>query len=304
MNEIHKWLLKKARAMPDFYYRNQSCSNLSLRRSLEICPESCSWVCPWRGFLTVLPPPGDGLSSVPLRPRKTHQASPGTGSVLTWRREGSLVTFCFTVQLSAYHSANYDCPLGNGDVCPVETSWDHIWILKRRCFLLCEVRPSSLLALCRPETLNSISTPPCAPASTEPLGPDPSCSCPGPDVSAQDIKKDSCSGLSQDQVNHPLGGARRPCSLQSSQPILSSLAENLACQVVLGAVLSLTSPLIISASSGALVCTAPTFLPKCFLVIMVDLPATLNNPGAVCCLCPSKNGSKNLASCKFMIPNT
>lgn len=81
-----------------------------------------------------------------------------------------------------------------------------------------------------------------------------------------------------------MGGARRPCSLQSSQPVLSSHAESLAWQVVLGAVLSLTSPLIMSVSSGALVYTAPTFLPKCFLVIMVDLPAILNNAGAMYCL--------------------
>lgn len=152
MNELHKWRLRKPG--PGLVFTIEVIELLSKpshRRSLEICPGGWPWVWPVRGFLEH--PVSSGPWSRLSLPKTQRDPSslPWDRQLFNRKDRRKLCNFCFTVQPSAYHSANYDCQLGNGDVCPVETSWDHIWILKHRYFLLCKVRPSFFLGIFRPD---------------------------------------------------------------------------------------------------------------------------------------------------------
>lgn len=162
---------KKTRAMPDIYRCSQSCSKASSHRgSLAVGWNGWPWAWPTWDLLRNLCPQRLSL----LCPTGSQKDPPG----LFWDRQLSFSNnffffckFSFTVQPSAYHSANYDCQLGNNDVCPVETSWDHIWILKHRYFLLCKVRPFFFLGIFKPETINNIFASSCTPSSGEPSVP-------------------------------------------------------------------------------------------------------------------------------------
>lgn len=165
MNESHKWLLRKPGLCLSF--------TIEIRELLQALPREISWdLLRW----LTLGLAHDGISwascvlSVLVSPQ-SHWVQ--TFPSLFWDRQLSFWNkfffwnFSFTVEPSAYYSANYDCQLGNGDVCPVETSWDHIWILKRRYFLLCKGRPFYFLGIFRPETINSLFTSSCPLSSVE-----------------------------------------------------------------------------------------------------------------------------------------
>lgn len=138
MNESHKWLLRKPGLCLIF--------TVEVRELLQAFLQEVSWDLLSRLTLGVA---HDGISRasrvlqyLSLLGLTEAQKDP-TG--LFWDRQLSfwnnffLVTFPLPSTLCLPQ-----CQLwlsGNGDVCPVETSWDHIWILKHRYFLLCKVRP-------------------------------------------------------------------------------------------------------------------------------------------------------------------
>ena len=150
--------------------KSESCSKPSHRRSLEICWVGWPWVWPMMGF------PKDPVSSqyLSLLGLTEAQKDP-TG--LFWDRQLSFWNNFFLVTFPLPSTLYLpQCQLwlsGNGDVCPVETSWDHIWILKHRYFLLCKVRPFFFLGIFRHQTVNSIFTSSCTLSSVEPSIPSP-----------------------------------------------------------------------------------------------------------------------------------
>lgn len=119
MNESHKWLLRKPELCLIFTAEDRELLQAFPQVSWDLSSQLTLGLAPEGGPLSTC------LTEVQKDPASwfwNRQLSFWNNFFFWWRS--------FTVQPSAYHSANYDCQLGNGDVCPVETSWDHIWILK------------------------------------------------------------------------------------------------------------------------------------------------------------------------------
>ena len=311
MNESHKWLLRKPELCLIFTTED--------RELLQALPQEVSWDLLSRLTLGLAPdgcPLSTCLSLVSRRFRKTLQADSWIGNFL-FEITCFFGNCSFTVQPSAYHSANYDCQLGNGDVCPVETSWDHIWILKHRYFLLCKVRPFFFLGLFRLQTVNSFLTSSCTLSLVESLIPSPLWLF--PDLYLQGFSTKDTEKNHRCSRPHPrpsksvsVGGAQSwiffkiipGCFQQPDwEPGLAGCyrisppPEPPAHHLSATWGISLPYPHLSTPSTPL-----PPSHVRYSLMILAELTVPVNNAGSLCCLLSTVNSQEKRTCCKNVVP--
>lgn len=316
LSQIYEWepqmATEKTRTLPDFYNWRQrvapSPPTGGLLRSVESTDLGSG---PWwvssqhlslSGFTEVQKDPADRFLNRQLS---------------FWNNIFFFGNCSFTVQPSAYHSANYDCQLGNGDVCPVETSWDHIWILKHRYFLLCKVRPFFFLGLFRLQTVNSFLTSSYTLSLVESLIPSPLWLF--PDLYLQGFSTKDTEKNHRCSRPHPrpsksvsVGGAQSwiffkiipGCFQQPDwEPGLAGCyrisppPEPLAHHLSATWGISLPYPHLSTPSTPL-----PPSHVRYSLMILAELTVPVNNAGSLCCLLSTVNSQEKRTCCKNVVP--